>query len=205
MLRVLLLPKEDPRLWQRSLLPQELADLRDRLAQCLAAPELGEVRAPSELLSALDAAGHGGLCVRRRLGEEPCPVCFDPVGARAEAAYCARCGRNVHRGCLAQWWAADAAQGAVGAAPSGSSSAGPPAPEGPGSRGRCPACRAAWAEGAGGRAPGQNLPRGVNLAEHSEAHRTMRGVPALPPDRVLPALPGGPMWHKRESVTSETR
>ena len=148
-LRVLQVPRDDHRVWQRSLLPDELRDLRERLKGTGDAPGAAEVQASDAVVFAHDAAG--GAPLRRPPGE-PCPICFDPVHAVAGAACCASCGRNFHRECVAQCQGAAAAE--------------PPA---------CQVCGAEWAgeeiaAAAARTPPGRPLPWTINLAAHSEAH-----------------------------------
>lgn len=95
-LRVFQLPDDDPRLWQRALLPQELSDLRKRLEKV---PELAaEVQAPEHVVNACQKAE-----VLREESGQPCPVCFDPVTILGTSCCCAGCGRNLHAECLEQW------------------------------------------------------------------------------------------------------
>ncbi|CAJ1423666.1 unnamed protein product, partial [Effrenium voratum] len=79
LLRVLQLSDDDPRLWQRALLPRELSDLRARLES-----QPAEVQAPEHVVSACREA--------KAKPAEPCPVCFDPVESGCTCA----CGRNLH-------------------------------------------------------------------------------------------------------------
>mmetsp|Transcript_98982 Transcript_98982/g.317436 ORF Transcript_98982/g.317436 Transcript_98982/m.317436 type:complete len:223 (-) Transcript_98982:99-767(-) len=149
LVRVLEVPRDDPRVWQRALLPREVRDLRERLQTRCDCQGLAEVLAPESVVSAFEAMGQPA--VRQPLGR-PCPVCLDAVAARPGAACCAACGANVHDECLAQHRGAGEAS----------------AP-------RCPACRAPWLDDEAGAAravvPGRPLPRrGANLAVLSELH-----------------------------------
>merc|ERR1712048_980345 len=99
-LRVLSVPRDDPRVWQRALLPQEMRDLRERLEKHFRSSQAGGVQAPSSVVSALDAEGQRTL--RQPLGEQ-CSICFDLVHTLVGSICCAICGYNFHTECLDQW------------------------------------------------------------------------------------------------------
>jgi len=96
-LRVLEVPKDDPRVWQRGLLPPEILDLRQRLRRRRSSPAWAELLAPGEILAALRPPAR-----RQPLGS-PCPLCLDIIVAKVGVACCASCGVNIHDECLAQW------------------------------------------------------------------------------------------------------
>lgn len=95
-LRVFQLPDDDPRLWQRALLAQELSELRKRLEKV--SEVAAEVQAPEHVVNACQKAE-----VLREEAGQPCPVCFDPVTILGTSCCCAGCGRNLHAECLEQW------------------------------------------------------------------------------------------------------
>lgn len=175
-LRVLRIPDDDPRLWQRALIPRELSELRSRLSNGSELPV--EVQAPAAVISACRSAGP----VVRQSPGAPCPVCFDPVETLAGASCCAGCGRNLHTECLAQWREAT----------------GETLPEGvPASElvtrstRSCPLCRGSQSStaevlqealAATKAAPGQPLRRHLNLSAVSELHSAPSSLEETYPD-----------------------
>lgn len=169
-LRVFQLPDDDPRLWQRALVAQELSDLRKRLEKV---PELAaEVQAPEHVVKACQKAE-----VLREEAGQPCPVCFDPVTTLSTSCCCAGCGRNLHAECLEQWH-----ESRADAKESASSRSGSLMDclvlSGIRSTLSCPLCPAAdataermlEARAASKAIPGQPLRRHVNLSTVSEMH-----------------------------------
>eukprot|EP00928_Gymnodinium_smaydae_P006987 TRINITY_DN124_c0_g2_i1.p1 TRINITY_DN124_c0_g2~~TRINITY_DN124_c0_g2_i1.p1 ORF type:complete len:1488 (+),score=212.99 TRINITY_DN124_c0_g2_i1:207-4466(+) len=188
--RVLGVPREDPRIWQQSLQPPELRELQERLrSQTESSSDGSTIHAPDSVVCALDAIGPP--VIRRPLGDV-CPVCFDQVLALPGTTCCVACGRNVHGECFAQWRSAcvDVGVGAERANTPASSSTdttlvavlsgaeeqlAPPGPLSAAARPTCPACRREWSEDLAKEAsqtlPGRPLPRRkLNLAAHSVLH-----------------------------------
>jgi hypothetical protein len=164
-LRVLKLAADDPRAWQRGLLPAEadaaLAGFCERAGE-EAAPPADVVADPEAVRRwrASRAAAAGGAAPppappARADADAECAICFEPLGAaEARIERCETCGNGVHSECGARW-AAAAAQAT------------------------CPYCRAPN-PAAGGAAAAAGY---TNLADASAAHRAA--------DTSLEALYGG--------------
>lgn len=155
LLRVMQLPQDDPRVWQRALLPREVHDLRQRLQERLNGAndsvQLAGIQASSAVLSAFEAAGRSLTSARGSL-PGPCLVCFEAAASTDGVASCSQCGQTMHRHCLMQCSAAAENRQVT-----------------------CPRCRALWpvddeVTNARNCARGSALSP-LNLSAYSEAHQ----------------------------------
>lgn len=168
-LRVLRLDQDDPRIWQKALLPSELQAAvgplftrRARRMVPLAAKAAREayLKASSGSRGELELADAEeqveGARKRQCLQGEDCPVCFEEMTAAEEAShlitFCCACGNNLHKDCIRRWQRA-----------SGGSSA------------TCPFCRQPWRDPSQLVAPGEPLPRPAPRAVASNGSGGCRG------------------------------
>lgn len=145
MLRVLRRRESDPLVWQRGLLPQEVAAV---LAGGAQAPDAAALASPAVKQRYKDAAGGGsgsgggGGGAAPRAIDDDCPVCQEEMAAEA-VAHCFSCGNACHKQCIGMWTNTRRSQGL---APT------------------CPFCRGAWAApGAAGGGASPASPGYVNL------------------------------------------
>jgi hypothetical protein len=147
MLRVLKLPVDDPRVWQKALLTSELEELL--LISCLNEETVlasHQVRARfREIAGSSPGKEEEDKSVQRDL-EGDCPVCYEPLdGVKEDVVFCRVCGNNVHRDCFMRWSKSKRA-GTV----------------------TCVYCRAPWDdEGKDKKGKGEGY---VNLAAYSDSH-----------------------------------
>eukprot|EP00891_Asterochloris_glomerata_P004248 jgi/Astpho2/4248/Aster-x0621 len=149
MLRVLKLPEDDPRVWQRGLLPEEVEDIlmSDRQqghtdSAVMAAKSLRN-RYKELTGASASKAGHQSHDGQRPV-EGDCPICCDELKADSakleeKLCWCASCGNNVHAECFKRW------AGQKGSAVT------------------CVYCRAPWLDGVTGKGPATPESTYVNL------------------------------------------
>lgn len=148
MLRVLKLPVDDPRVWQKALLTSELQELQH--ISCLNEENVlasQKVRARfREIAGSNSGKEERDRKVQRDL-EGDCPVCYEPLDrAKEDVVFCRVCGNNVHRDCFMRW-SKSKREGTV----------------------TCVYCRAPWDdEGKNKKGKGEDY---VNLAAYSDSHR----------------------------------
>lgn len=105
MLRVLKLPVDDPRVWQKALLTSELEELLQ--ISCLNEENVlasHQVRARfREIAGSSTGTKKDDKRVQRDL-EGDCPVCYEPLdGVKEDVVFCRVCGNNVHKDCFMRW------------------------------------------------------------------------------------------------------
>lgn len=174
MLRVLKLPREDPRVWQKALLPSELHDLLENLSVSNAVLASSLVRERfQQITGETSTPAMEPLEPLQREIDGDCPICYEPMankdGKPSESiVFCKTCGNNVHADCFKRW-SQSKKHGSV----------------------TCIYCRAVWgsdAKGAGGSSQGGG--EYINLASYSDAHR--------PDETTIEALyPSSHQWWRR--------
>ncbi|GAB4820534.1 hypothetical protein N2152v2_007580 [Parachlorella kessleri] len=172
MLRVLRLPTDEPLVWQRALLTDEVnAVLSGEKSEGPAEVQRGvlaadAVRAQYRRLSSQGGSGSGEehASGNQRPVEGDCPICFESLSAQGmgdnKVTFCAgSCGNNVHVGCMRMWLGSHHTT--------------------------CPLCRAPWVDGLNPGAGAAGEPKEYpNLAQYSRAHqRANTSVEALYGDR----------------------
>ncbi|MCO5575470.1 hypothetical protein L7F22_029271 [Adiantum nelumboides] len=174
MLRVLKLPRDDPRVWQKALLPSELHGLLKNLSVSDAVLASSGVRQRfSQITGVSLAPAVEPLKPLQRDIDSDCPICYEPMassdGKPSEPViFCKSCGNNVHADCFKKW-SQSKKHGSV----------------------TCIYCRAVWetnAKGAGPSSHGEG--EYINLAAYSDAHR--------PEETTIEALyPSSHQWWHR--------
>ncbi|GBF92508.1 hypothetical protein Rsub_04612 [Raphidocelis subcapitata] len=172
LLRALKLRANNPLVWQKALLTQEVEDILAGVHST--GSDVRDVLAGEAVRRGLQAATGRAKPGTRRAVEGDCPICFDELVDGAEAvSWCASCGNNLHTRCCDSWARARRAGGGGVT---------------------CVYCRAPWADGSrpgaaggGGAGAGAAGPPGggayVNLARYSEAHRGVdTSIEALYPE-----------------------
>eukprot|EP00850_Spirogloea_muscicola_P000770 SM000003S11015 [mRNA] locus=s3:290395:294938:- [translate_table: standard] len=166
MLRVLKVPQDNPCIWQKALLADEVASL---LLNNDSSAELAGLRASTGVLeqfqalsgastSAVSGAAPPSTAPRELEGD--CPICYEPLAndsgqPKEPVVSCKVCGNNVHRDCFQHWKSSKTAAGVT-----------------------CIFCRAPWQDeetqpGVGGKLPvARNVFQAraagyINLAEYS--------------------------------------
>ncbi|KAI5062160.1 hypothetical protein GOP47_0022699 [Adiantum capillus-veneris] len=154
MLRVLKLPRDDPRVWQKALLPSELHDLLKNLSVSGAVLASSLVRQRFKQITgeSLAPAEEPSKPLQREIDGD-CPICYEPMAAGdgkplEPVVFCKTCGNNVHADCFKRW-SQSKKHGSV----------------------TCIYCRAIWVSDTHGTGPSS---RGegdyINLAAYSNAH-----------------------------------
>ncbi|GLJ30571.1 hypothetical protein SUGI_0605300 [Cryptomeria japonica] len=98
MLRVFKLPPNDPRIWQKALIPSELDDL-------LHSSSVDDAVLASHLVRSRfhQVTGSTPRAPQRDL-EGDCPVCYESLAGCSEpVVFCNVCGNSVHKDCFVKW------------------------------------------------------------------------------------------------------
>eukprot|EP00879_Flechtneria_rotunda_P012961 GHRR01013534.1.p1 GENE.GHRR01013534.1~~GHRR01013534.1.p1 ORF type:complete len:196 (+),score=57.45 GHRR01013534.1:909-1496(+) len=158
MLRVLKLATDNPLVWQKALLTNEVEEVLSG-AHSQGTEHLLGVLADERVRRAYSAATGGGDAAAdvakttgpegRRSVEGGCPICFDELEENAEPlVWCTQCGNNMHKKCFNVWANTKRRTGGTIT---------------------CVYCRAPWANEAG--AGASPVTQGyVNLAQYSSVH-----------------------------------
>ncbi|KAH7442948.1 hypothetical protein KP509_02G009400 [Ceratopteris richardii] len=181
MLRVMRIPQDDPRVWQKALLPSELDGLLENLSVSDAVLASGLVRQRfreivGESSSTALPAEEIQQKPQQRAITGDCPICYEPMAANdgkssEPVVFCKTCGNNVHADCFKRWSQSKKNKNVT-----------------------CIYCRAAWEtnrKGVG--ASCQSGSEYINLASYSEAH--------MPDEITIEALyPSTFQWFGRRNL-----
>eukprot|EP00850_Spirogloea_muscicola_P022059 SM000275S10315 [mRNA] locus=s275:6234:8436:+ [translate_table: standard] len=122
MLRVLKVPQDNPCIWQKALLADEVASL---LLNNESSAELAGLRASTGVLEQIQAlngastsavSGAAPPSAAPRELEGDCPICYEPLAndsgqPKEPVVSCKVCGNNVHRDCFQHWKSSKTAAG----------------------------------------------------------------------------------------------
>eukprot|EP00250_Pteridium_aquilinum_P001242 c11450_g1_i1 orf=69-1001(-) len=154
MLRVLKLPCDDPRVWQKALLTSELHALLHNLSVNDAVLASGIVRQRFKQITGESSTVdiQSSKSVQREIDGD-CPICYEPMASSSvkpsePVVFCKTCGNNVHADCFKRW--------------SQSKKNGRPT---------CIYCRALWESEAKVEGASSQHEKYINLATYSDAHR----------------------------------
>lgn len=182
-MRVLKLDHEDPRWWQKCLVPSELEGLLST-AQGSVSPESGVLAEEAVLVEYRKSSSQELDETGRRPLEGECTVCYEdlvPTNRNTqsgnETTFCKKCGNNFHSACLDTWFRAQANR-------------------------TCPLCRASMAND-GDKTNGDSTAY-MNLSQHSSVHERQLTLAELYADTHMYIGRGGRghgRGHGRRSIS----